>query len=107
MIASNTALTKITYAAKGSEEEENEEVDLTKKGKADISNRERIKVEGEIFGSGLKVQSSLKTLIRDIDDSLVFSDVKLIKSDALPEGKYNSSGISFEIYLFPAPGNSA
>ena len=101
MIASNTALTKITYFAKGSNEVETQDEESTQ------ADRERIKVEGEIFGSGLKVQSSLKTLIRDIDDSLVFSDVKLIKSDALPEGKYNSSGISFEIYLFPAPDNSA
>lgn len=101
LVASNTALTKITYFAKGSNEVETQDEESTQ------ADRERIKVEGEIFGSGLKVQSSLKTLIRDIDDSLVFSDVKLIKSDALPEGKYNSSGISFEIYLFPAPDNSA
>ena len=107
LISNNTSLTKITYAAKGSEEAENENVDLTKKGKTDLSNRERIKVKGEIFGEGLKVQRSLKRLIRDFNNSRVFSDVKLIKSDALPDGQYNSSGISFEIYVFPAPDNSA
>lgn len=106
MVPDNTALSQITYAAKGSDEEQNEDVDLTQKGKADISNRERIKIAGEIFGKGLRVQNSLRILLEDLKNSPVFSEVKLIKSGPLPEGQYNSSGIKFELYVFPAPNNS-
>ena len=88
------------------DEEQSEDVDLTQKGKADISNRERIKIAGEIFGRGLRVQNSLRVLLEDLQRSPVFSEIKLIKSGPLPEGQYNSSGIKFELYVFPAPNNS-
>ena len=107
LIQNDTAISKIVYSAKGSEEAENEEENLSRQGKTDTSNRERIKVKGQIFGSGLKVQSSLRMLLQDFKNSPVFQDIKLIKSSPLKEGEYNSPGIKFEIYVFPAPGYSA
>jgi hypothetical protein len=107
LVSDNTSLSQIIYAAKGSSEAENQDEDLTSKGVADTSNRERIKVKGEIFGNGLKVQSSLRVLLQDLKNSPVFSDIKLIKSAPLTEGQYNSPGIKFELYVFPAPNNSA
>jgi type IV pilus assembly protein PilM len=107
LIQSNTAIFKIVYAAQGSEEEETEEEDLTRKGKVDLSDRERIKIIGQIFGGGLKVQSSLRVLLQDLKNSPVFKDIKLIKSSPLKEGEYNSPGIKFQLYVFPASAHSA
>ncbi len=102
LVSEDTAISQITYAAKGSAEEENEEEDLTREGKADTSNRERLKVKGQIFGPGLKVQSSLRMLLQNLKGSPVFSDLKLIKSSPLKKDEYNSPGIQFEIYIFPS-----
>ncbi len=103
----NVAISQISFAAKGSGEEEKEEEDLTSSGKADISGLERIKIEGQIFGGGLKVQNSLRVLLQELKNSPVFLNIKLIKSSPLKEGEYNSPGIKFEVYVFPAPVNSA
>ncbi|MBC8288605.1 MAG: type IV pilus assembly protein PilM [Nitrospinae bacterium] len=100
LVSNDTSLSQITYAAKGSDEAQAENADLTQ-------NRERIKINGEIFGAGLKVQSSLQKLLQDLKNSPVFSDIKLIKSSPLPKGQYNSPGIMFQLYVFPAPDNSA
>jgi type IV pilus assembly protein PilM len=105
LIQRDTAISKIVYVAKGNDEGESE--NLTSKGKVDISDRERIKIEGQIFGSGLKAQSSLRKLIQDFKNSPLFRDIKLIKSDPLEEGDYNSPGIEFEVFIFPAPTHSA
>jgi hypothetical protein len=108
LISNNTAISQITYAAKGSVEKEGAEASLARSGsKADISNKERVRIEGQIFGSGLKVQSSLRVLLQDLKHSPVFTNVKLIKSSPLKEEAYNSPGIKFEIYVFPAPAHSA
>ena len=107
LISDNTSLSQITYIAKGSDDVGSDDEDLSSNKKADISDRERIKVKGEIFGGGLKVQSSLRALLQDLKKSAVFNDIKLIKSAPLTEGQYNSPGIKFEIYVFPAPDNSA
>ncbi len=90
LISGNTSLSQIIYTAQDSD-----------------TNRERIKVKGEIFGGGLTVQSSLRMLLQDLKNSPVFSDIKLIKSGPLTEGQYNSPGIKFELYVFPALNNSA
>jgi len=107
LIPNNTSISKIVYAAKGSDEEAGEEESLTRIGKADVSDSERIKIIGEIFGSGLNVQSSLRILLQDLKSSPVFKDIKLITSNPLKEGEYNSPGIKFELYIFPVPANSA
>jgi type IV pilus assembly protein PilM len=105
LIADNTSLSQISYSAIGNEEESGN-VDLTQSGNADISGRERIKVSGEIFGGGLKVQQSLKGLLQNLKNSPLFRAAKLIKSSPLEEGQYNSPGIQFELYIFPKPDNS-
>lgn len=107
LIQADTAISSIVYAAKGSEEAQNEEENLTSGGKADASDKERVRIVGKIFGSGLKVQSSLRILLQDLKNSPVFTNIKLIKSNPLKEGAYNSPGIKFEIYVFPAPAHSA
>ena len=107
VIPDNTSLSQVTYIAKGSDDEESGDVDLTSRGKADTSGRERIKVKGEIFGEGMKVQNSLRELLQDLKNSPVFSDIKLVRSSPLTEGQFNSPGIKFELYVFPAPDNSA
>ncbi len=107
LISGNTSLSKIIYVAKGSDEEENKGENLTSDGRADSSSREQIRIKGEIFGEGLTVQSSLRILLQDLKNSVAFSDIKLIKSGPLTEGQYNSPGIKFELYVFPAPNNSA
>jgi type IV pilus assembly protein PilM len=106
LIQDDTSISQIAYAAKGSEDEENEEENLTRIGKADVSGEERVKIEGQVFGSGLKVQNSLRVLLQALKSSPAFKEVKLIKSSPLEEGAYNSPGIKFEIYVFPAPANS-
>jgi type IV pilus assembly protein PilM len=107
LIRSDTAISQILYIAQGSEEERSEEKNLTDSGEVDLSDRERIKIKGEIFGGGLKVQSSLRILLQDLKNSPVFNDVKLIKSNPLVDDVYNSSGISFELYVFPSSAHSA
>ena len=107
LVPDNTSISKIVYAAQGSDEEAGEEESLTRIGKADVSDRERIKIIGEIFGGGLNVQSSLRNLLQDLKGSPAFKDIKLITSNPLKDGAYNSPGIKFEIYIFPAPANSA
>ena len=105
LIADNTSLTQISYTAIGNEEE-SEGIDLTQKGDADTSGRERLKISGEIFGGGLKVQQSLKILLQDLKNSPLFNSAKLIRSSPLEEGQYNSPGIQFELYIFPKSENS-
>ncbi len=105
LVADNTSLSQISYTAIGNEEESGD-VDLTQTGDADISGKERIKVSGEIFGGGLKVQQSLKLLLQDLKNSPLFRAAKLIKSSPLGEEQYNSPGIQFELYVFPKPDNS-
>jgi type IV pilus assembly protein PilM len=107
LIQDNTSISQIVYAAQGSEEASNQEEDLTRSGKADTSNRERIMIEGQIFGGGLKVQSTMRTLLQDFKNSPAFRDIKLIKTKPLEEGEYSSPGINFELYVFPAPSHSA
>lgn len=107
LISDDTSIAKFTYIAKDSDDVGSDDVDLSSNKKVDISNRERIKIIGEIFGEGLKVQNSLRVLLQGLKNSAVFSDVKLIKSAPLTEGQYNSSGIKFKLYVFPAPNNSA
>ena len=107
LVPADTAISHIFFAAKGSDEEKNVAIDLTRAGKTDVSNLEQIKIEGQIFGADLKVQSSLRVLLQELKNSPAFSNAKLIKSSPLKEGEYNKQGIQFEIYIFPATAYSA
>lgn len=106
LIPSNAALSDIIYIAKGSSEEKNQDIDLTQTGKVDLSNRERIKITGQLFGGGLKVQNTLRVFLSNLKKSSVFNEIKLIKSAPLEEEAYNSPGLKFEIYVFPDPSLS-
>ena len=101
LVQDNTSISEIYFAAQGSEAQEGREEDLTEKGNADISDRERIKITGHIFGSDLKAQNTLRFLLQDLKGSPVFQEIKLIRSKPLPEKTYNSLGIQFELYAFP------
>ena len=107
LFPADTAISHIFFAAKGSDEEKNVAIDLTRAGKTDVSNLEQIKIEGQIFGADLKVQSSLRVLLQELKNSPAISNAKLIKSSPLKEGEYNKQGIQFEIYIFPATAYSA
>ncbi len=101
LVQDNTSIAEIYFAAQGSEAQEGREEDLSEKGNADLSDRERIKVTGHIFGGDLKVQNTLRFLLQDLKSSPIFQEVKLIRSKPLPEKTYNSLGIQFELFIFP------
>lgn len=102
LVDSNTSLSELTFAAQGSDsQQDKEEAERDKHGDVDLSKRERIKVVGHIFGSDLKSQSTLKYLLQDLKSSTVFQDIKLIRSQPMKENEYNTPGLQFELYVFP------
>ena len=101
VVQDNTSISKLAFFAQGSESQEDQEEDITESGHADISDRERIRISGHIFGTDLKSQNTLRYLLQDLRNSPAFQDIKLIRSKPLDKGAYNSPGIQFELYAFP------
>jgi len=101
IVQDNTSISKMAFIAQGSADQENQEEDITESGHADISDRERIRISGHIFGTDLKSQNTLRFLLLDLRSSPVFQDIKLIRSTPLEKGAYNSPGIKFQLYAFP------
>jgi hypothetical protein len=100
-VSDNTSIAEVSFAAQGSDTQEDEEENLAEKRKADLSNRERLKISGHIFGSDLNSQNTLRYLLQNLRTSPVFEEFILIHSKPLGEGAYNSPGLQFELYAFP------
>jgi type IV pilus assembly protein PilM len=101
VVSDNTSIAEVSFAAQGSDTQEDEEENLAEKGKADLSNRERLRIKGHIFGNDLNSQNTLRYLLQDLRTSPVFEEIKLIRSKPLGAGAYNSPGLQFELYAFP------
>ena len=101
IVQDNVSLSEVTFSKQGSENKKKSK--NKKKKSSDSTQSERIKVVGHIFGSDLKSQNTLRYLLQDLKSSPVFEDIKLIRSDALVAGEYNSPGLQFELYIFPKP----
>ena len=101
VVPDNTSIAEVAFAAQGSDTQEDEEENLAENGKADLSDRERIKITGHIFGNDLKSQNTLRYLLQDLRTSPVFEEIKLIRSKPLGKDAYNSPGLQFELYAFP------
>lgn len=101
VVQENTSISEIFFSASGSEEEENQEENLAEKGEVDLTGRERVRVKGQIFGSALKTQSTLRFLLQDLKSSPIFEEVKLIQSKPLEDDSYNTPGLHFELFVFP------
>ena len=99
IVQDNVSLSEVTFSKQGSENKKKSK--NKKKKSSDSTQSERIKVVGHIFGSDLKSQNTLRYLLQDLKSSPVFEDIKLIRSDALVAGEYNSPGLQFELYVFP------
>ena len=95
VVQGNTSIAEVAFAAQGRDIQEDEEENLAEKGKTDLSDRERIKITGHIFGNDLKSQNTLRYLLQDLRTSPVFQEIKLIRSNPLDEGAYNSPGLQF------------
>ncbi|MZH05717.1 MAG: hypothetical protein F3743_10015 [Nitrospinae bacterium] len=101
VVQDNTSISEVFFAASGSQELEDQEENLAEKGKADVTDRERVRITGQIFGGDLKSQSTMRYLMQDLKSSPMFQDIKLIRSKPLAEDAYNSPGLQFELFVFP------
>ncbi len=99
VVQDNISLSEVTFLKRGSEKKKKSK--SKNKKSSDFIKGERIKVVGHIFGSDLKSQNTLRFLLQDLKSSPIFEDIQLIRSKALADGKYNSPGLQFELYVFP------